>query len=253
MKIDINSDLGEGAGNDEAVMKFISSANIACGYHAGDDDSMMKTILSSIENNVAIGAHPGYADKENFGRTNMNLSTEEVKTLVSDQILILKNKVEEAGGKLQHVKPHGALYNQAAKSEEIAKSIAEAVYEIDPTLIFVGLANSVMIDAAIEIGLPVVAEVFADRAYTKKGHLVQRSQAGAVIHDAELCKKRVLRMIKHSVVESIDGIEIPIQADSVCIHGDNSQALELAKSIHNYLLDNGVEIQSMTKIIKDKS
>lgn len=146
MKIDINSDLGEGAGNDEAVMKYISSANIACGYHAGDDDSMMKTILLSIKNNVAIGAHPGYADKENFGRTTMNLSTEEVKSLVSDQILILKNKVEEAGGKLQHVKPHGALYNQAAESKKLARSIAVAIYEIDPALIFVGLANSVLID-----------------------------------------------------------------------------------------------------------
>lgn len=253
MKIDINSDLGEGAGNDEAVMKFISSANIACGYHAGDDNSMMKTILLAIENNLAIGAHPGYADKENFGRVTQNLTSEEVKTLVSVQIKLLKFKVEEKGGKLQHVKPHGALYNQAAKNREIAKSIVEAIYEIDPTLIFVGLANSVMIDEANKIGLASVSEVFADRAYTNNGHLVQRTQAGAVIHDAELCKKRVLRMITHSVVKSIDGIEIPIQADSVCIHGDNPQALELAKSIHNYLLDNEVEIQSMSNIIKYKS
>lgn len=253
MKIDINSDLGEGAGNDEAVMKFISSANIACGYHAGDDNSMMKTILLAIENNLAIGAHPGYADKENFGRVTQNLTSEEVKTLVSVQIKLLKFKVEEKGGKLQHVKPHGALYNQAAKNREIAKSIVEAIYEIDPTLIFVGLANSVMIDEANKIGLASVSEVFADRAYTNNGHLVQRTQAGAVIHDAELCKKRVLRMITHSVVKSIDGIEIPIQADSVCIHGDNPPALELAKSIHNYLLDNEVEIQSMSNIIKYKS
>ncbi len=249
MNIDINSDLGEGVGRDKAVMQFISSANIACGYHAGNDETMDKTIKLALENNVAIGAHPGYDDKENFGRTNMDLSPEEVKVLVRDQIKILKNKVELKGGKLQHVKAHGALYNQAAKNEMQARAIAEAVYEIDPKLIFVGLANSLMIDVAKEIGLRTAAEVFADRAYTNDGFLVPRTEIGAVIHDPELCKKRVLKMVQDSVVESIDGILIPIKADTICIHGDNPQAIELAKTIYDYLLGNGVLIKSMDKSI----
>lgn len=249
MKIDINSDLGEGIGNDEAIMQFISSTNIACGYHAGDDKSMNRTIKLALQNKVAIGAHPGYDDKENFGRVNMDLSPEKVRALVSDQINGLKHKVELEGGKLHHVKPHGALYNQAANDIQLSRAIATAIYEIDPTLIFVGLANSLMIEAANEMHLTSASEVFADRAYTNEGFLLPRNRDGAVIHDPEICKKRVLKMIKHSVVNSIDGIEIPIQADSVCIHGDNPQALELAKSIHNYLLDNGVQIRPMNKII----
>lgn len=248
MKIDINSDLGEGAGNDEAVMEYISSANIACGYHAGDADSMHKTIQLALENSIAIGAHPGYDDKENFGRTAMDVSPSEVKRIVKDQLETIKKIAESLGAKIQHVKAHGALYNQAAVNQEQALAIAEAVYEMDPKLIFVGLANSLMIDVAKGVGLRTASEVFADRAYTNEGFLVPRGIKGAVIHDAEICKKRVLKMLRDSVVESIDGIEFAIQADTVCIHGDNPQALELAKAIHDYLLDNGVEIQSMSKL-----
>jgi len=248
MKIDINSDLGEGAGNDEAVMEYISSANIACGYHAGDADSMYKTIQLALKNNVAIGAHPGYDDKENFGRTAMDLSPSEVKRIVKDQLETIKTIAERLGAKIEHIKAHGALYNQAASNQTQALAIAEAVYEMDPKLIFVGLANSLMIDVAKGVGLRTASEVFADRAYTNEGFLVPRGMEGAVIHDADICKKRVLKMLRDSVVESIDGVEIAIQADTVCIHGDNPQALELAKAIHDYLLDNGVEIRSMSKL-----
>lgn len=245
ISVDLNSDLGEGIGNDEAVMAYISSANIACGYHAGNDETMDKTIELALKNKVAIGAHPAYKDKENFGRTNLDLPPEEVKTLVSDQIKILKTKLEKAGGKLQHVKPHGALYNQAAKDIQLARAIAAAIYEVDPRLIFMGLANSVMKQAADEIHLPFASEVFADRAYTNEGQLVPRSKEGAVIHDPEVCKSRVLKMVKEGCVNSIEGLEILLSADSICIHGDNPEAIALAKSIHDYLSANDVLIKSM--------
>lgn len=250
MKIDINSDLGEGAANDAAVMKFISSANIACGYHAGDDESMIRTIELAIQHKIAIGAHPGYDDKANFGRLNMDISPKVIKEIVKIQIQNLKVKTEALGGELQHVKAHGAMYNQAVNNRDNALAIAQAVFEINPQLIFVGLANSLMIKVAKDIGLTTASEVFADRAYTRDGFLVPRAIKGAVITDAEVCKKRVLKMIQQSVVESIDGIEIPIQADTVCIHGDNPQALDLAKSLNVYLRNNHIQITSMKDLIK---
>lgn len=250
MKIDINSDLGESfgsfkMGNDAEVMKYITSANIACGFHAGDPIVMEKTIKLALENNVAIGAHPGYPDLMGFGRRKMNLSVEEVKAYVFYQVGALKAMAEALGGKLQHVKAHGALYNEAAVNESVAKAIAEAVLQLDSEIIFVGLAHSVMLEIAKKLGLQTASEVFADRAYTASGTLVPRSEPNAVIHDSEVCNQRVLQMIHNQTVRTIDGSEIHIKADTICIHGDNPAALELASSLRNHLEKNSIEIQAM--------
>jgi len=250
MNIDINSDLGESfgsfkMGNDAEVMKYITSANIACGFHAGDPVVMEKTIKLALENQVAIGAHPGYPDLMGFGRRKMDLTPAEVKAYVFYQIAALKAMTEALGGKLQHVKAHGALYNEAAGNESVARAIAEAVLQLDSSLIFVGLANSNMLEVAKKMGLKTAAEVFADRAYTNFGTLVPRSQPGAVIHDPKICNDRVLQMIKEHTVEAINGSKIHIDASTICIHGDNPAAIELARSLRNHLEKNGIVIQAM--------
>jgi UPF0271 protein len=250
MKVDINSDLGESfgsftMGNDAEVMKYITSANIACGFHAGDPVVMEKTVRLALENKVAIGAHPGYPDLMGFGRRKMDLTPAEVRAYVFYQVAALKAVAEALGGKLQHVKAHGALYNEAAENESVAKAIAEAIMQLDPNLIFVGLAHSVMLEIARKMGLQTASEVFADRAYTRDGKLVPRSQPEAVIHDPEICNQRVLQMLKSQTVQTIDGSEIQIKADTICIHGDNPAALELASSLRNHLEKNGVEIQAL--------
>ncbi len=251
MRVDINSDLGESfgnykIGNDAEVMKYISSANIACGFHAGDPLVIEKTIKLALKNKVAIGAHPGYPDLQGFGRRSMKLSTEEIRSSVFYQVGALKSMTEALGGKLQHVKAHGALYNDASVNEEIAKAIAEAVLLIDPDLIFMGLAKSKMTDVAHKMGLKTASEVFADRAYTKSGTLVSRSLPGSVIHDSLRCNDRVLKMIKEKKVIEIEGSEVDINAESICIHGDNPSALEMAKSLREHLENNKIKIQALS-------
>ncbi len=241
-KIDINCDLGEGIGNDEAIMPYISSANIACGYHAGNDTIMDKTIQLAIKHNVAIGAHPGYDDKENFGRTDLNSTYSEVVKLVTDQINILHHKVQKVDTKLFHVKPHGALYNQASKDINIAKAIAEAISSIDKNLIYVGLANSVMHAAAKCFNLKFKAEAFADRAYNNAGFLVPRKEYGAVIHDGNICKERALRIAQHKTIQTIEQQEIIINAQTICIHGDNPKAVEVSRIIYQHLVQNNIKI-----------
>jgi len=250
MKVDINSDLGESfgnykMGNDEEVMKYITSANIACGFHAGDPIVMEHTIKLALENNVAIGAHPAYPDLMGFGRRSMNLSPKEIKAYVLYQVGALKAMTEAMGGKLQHVKAHGALYNDAAVNKSISTAIVEAVYAIDPELIFIGLANSEMLEVAKKLGLNTASEVFADRAYIKSGTLVSRTLPGSIIHDSDICNERVLRMIKEESVKGIDGSDIKIKAESICIHGDNPAALDMAKSLKNHLEINGITIQAL--------
>lgn len=250
MRVDINSDLGESfgnynIGNDAELMKYISSANIACGFHAGDPVVIERTIKLALENNVAIGAHPGYPDLQGFGRREMNLSAEEIKSFVFYQVSALKGMTEALGGKLQHVKAHGAMYNQASNNYEKANAIAQAIHLIDPEIIFMGLANSVMIEAANEIGLQTACEVFADRAYTLDGTLVSRSLAGAVIYDSKYCNERVLQMVKYGTVQDIDGNTVVLKADSVCVHGDDKTGIELAKSLKIHLEINGISIQSL--------
>lgn len=250
MKIDINSDLGESfgpftMGNDASIMRYITSANIACGFHAGDPVVMQKTIRLALDNKVAVGAHPGYPDLMGFGRRKMNLSAEEIKAYIFYQVGALKAMTEAMGGTLQHVKAHGALYNEASVNDFVAKALAEAVSQLDPGLIFVGLAHSGMLEIAKKMGLQTASEVFADRAYTASGTLVPRSRPGAVIHDPEICNQRVMQMLREQTVKTIDGSEIHIKADTICIHGDNPAALELAGSLRDHLEKNGIEIQSM--------
>ncbi|MFZ1700244.1 MAG: 5-oxoprolinase subunit PxpA [Pyrinomonadaceae bacterium] len=242
LKIDLNCDVGEGCGNDAALMSFISSANIACGYHAGDAETMKRTVDLALEHNVAIGAHPGFADRESFGRTAMNLSLDEVRQLVADQIEALSNIAAAAGGKLIHVKPHGALYNQAARDAELAAAIARTVADIDNSLFLLGLSGSVSITEAQNIGLGTASEVFADRTYQNDGSLTPRKEVNALIRDTEQAVTQVLDMIKYGRVRSVDSIMIKIVAETVCIHGDNDNAVEFARAINEKLTDNGIEI-----------
>lgn len=247
--IDINCDLGEsfGAyqiGNDALIMPYISSANIACGYHAGDPVVMEKTVSLAMKHGVAIGAHPGYPDLQGFGRRSMKMTPEEIRSMIVFQVAALKGITESLGGKLVHVKPHGALYNDAAENETIARAIVRAILQVDPDLKLVGLAGSVMLEVASEIQVPFLSEVFADRAYLPAGQLVPRSQQGAVIHDWETSNRRVLQMINEGTVEAISGETIFIQADTVCIHGDNPSAPEMAKNLFSFLQNNGVNVRS---------
>ncbi|MGL5544199.1 MAG: LamB/YcsF family protein [Cetobacterium sp.] len=246
-RIDLNCDLGESFGvykldMDEEILKYITSVNIACGWHAGDPLVMEKTVYLAKENNIEIGAHPGYPDLMGFGRRDLGATPEEVKAYIKYQIGALKAFASAAKKDLKHVKPHGALYNTAAKNYKIALAIAEGIKEVDSNLILLGLANSEMIRAGKSIGLKVASEVFADRAYNDDGSLVDRKLPEALIQDEELAIKNVIKMIKEGKVTSITGKEIEIEVDSICIHGDNPKALKFAKNIKIALEKEGVVI-----------
>lgn len=243
--VDLNCDLGEGFPNDAELMCLVSSANIACGYHAGDDDTIKRTIDLALENNVAIGAHPGYRDKENFGRTAMALAFGEIRDLVTEQILKLKHFCENRGAKLHHVKPHGALYNQAAADGDVAVAIIDAVRAVDPQLIFYGLSGSVMIEEAERAGLRTASEVFADRTYRSDGTLTPRTSAYALITDEEASLKQVLDMVKYGRVRSLAAIMVPIKAETICIHGDGPSSVNFATQIRAALAENGIGIRSL--------
>jgi len=248
MNIDINCDLGEtsladGPGNDDAIMPFISSVNIACGFHAGDPLTIEQTVRSAIRNNVSIGAHPGYPDRENFGRRAMNMSHEELRAMILYQAGAVKAMAEAAGARMRHVKPHGALYNTAAVDYELSMVIVRAVKDLDSSLILVGQSGSQLIKAARDAGLACASEVFADRAYNDDGTLVARSVEGAVLHDTEVMIRRVIRMIREKVVETVSGKIIPIEAETVCIHGDNEAATEFVKKLAEALKAEGISIR----------
>ena len=250
--VDLNSDLGESFGNytigmDEEILKFVSSANVACGWHAGDPMVMEKTVALAKEFGTAVGAHPGFPDLMGFGRRNMAVTPEEAKAYVKYQLGALQAFAKAHGVKIQHVKPHGALYNMAAVDEKLAKAMCEAVYEVDKDIIFMGLAGSKMITAAEETGLKAASELFADRAYNDDGTLVSRKLPGAVIKDKDLAIQRVVRMVKEGKVESINGKDIDIKADSICVHGDNPKALEFVKNIRETLEKEGVTISSLMR------
>lgn len=252
--IDINADIGEGfgayaMGNDEALMKYISSVNIACGWHAGDANIMAKTVALAIEHDVAIGAHPGFLDLQGFGRRKMEVTPEELKNQVIYQVGALEAFVKAKGGKLQHIKPHGAMYNMAAKDKELALAISEAIYELNPSYILLGLAGSKLIEAAKEVGLPYAREVFADRSYRKDGSLVPRNLEGAMIEDEEEAILRVKKMIEDEKVKTIEGNEIFLQADSVCVHGDSENSLFFAKKLRYGLENQNIKIQKIQTVI----
>ncbi|MFM1794906.1 MAG: hypothetical protein RL642_1291 [Bacteroidota bacterium] len=242
--VDLNCDLGEGCSTDEAIMPYISSANIACGYHAGDEETIKKTLALAKQHHVAVGAHPSYPDKENFGRKEMDLSLSEIKSLIITQINLVKKLAEEIELKLHHVKPHGALYNKAAKDEATAIAIAESVYEVNPSLILFGLANSESEKAAKKIGLPFYNEVFADRTYTEQGQLTPRTEANAMITTNENAIQQVMQMLQEETVTATNGKIISIQADTICIHGDGEHAVSFAKHINAMIKSSNIKISS---------
>ena len=218
--------------DDAAIIPFIDEANIACGFHAGDSLTMRTTIAHCLSHQVKIGAHPSYLDRENFGRIVVALSPTEIYQLVHKQVSILQKIAAEAGAKLNHVKPHGALYNESAKNKIVAQAIAKAVFDLDPTLILFGLSQSHSITQALEMGLKVAHETFADRAYVEVGSLMPRSQKGAVHEDEEQVVQQVLD-VRNGFVRDSDGNKIFLTADTICIHGDGANALAFAKKIHS--------------------
>jgi UPF0271 protein len=230
--MDINCDMGEGIGNEKELMPFISSANIACGYHAGDAATIREVINLCLHYNVNIGAHPSFFDRENFGRTTMQLPPHEIYTIVTDQLKIINTIVMECGAALHHVKPHGALYNMAAKDIVTAAAIANAVKDFDDRLIYFGLSGSVMIAEAAKLGLQSASEVFADRTYHADGTLTPRTQPNALIKDKAVMLNQVLQMINENKITAVTGEQIFIKADTICIHGDGEHAVDFAKAIH---------------------
>ena len=254
-RVDLNSDLGESYGDyklgmDEEVLKYITSANVACGWHAGDAMVMDKTLALAKKFDTAIGVHPGFPDLMGFGRREMKISYDETKNYIKYQLGALWAFARAHGLSLQHLKPHGAFYNMAAKDAGMAKAIAQAVYEVDKDIILVGLANSQLIKMGEEVGLRVANEVFADRAYNSDGSLVSRNIEGSVIHDKDLAIKRVLRMVKEGLVTSATGEDIRIKADTICIHGDNPKALVFVQEIKKALEDEGISLEPMGNFIK---
>ena len=253
--IDLNSDIGESFGNynlgmDSEVMRYITSANIACGCHAGDPLVMERTVKFSNKENVSVGAHPGFFDLMGFGRRNMAVSKEEMYAYVKYQLGAMIGFAKSNGTKVQHIKPHGAMYNMSAVDYELARGIAEAVYGIDPNIILVGLANSQLVKAGTDVGLKVANEVFTDRAYNEDGTLVSRKLKGAVIEDEKVAIERVVKMVKEGTVTSITGKEISIKAETVCVHGDNPKAVEFVKSIRDKLIKENIKVCSMRCFIK---
>jgi UPF0271 protein len=244
LRCDLNCDLGEGIGNDAAIMPFITSANVACGYHAGDRDTMKRTIDLCLQYNVAIGAHPSYPDKENFGRIDLigaTLKVEDIYTIMIDQMVMLQTICTEAGAKMYHVKPHGALYNRAATDEEVSAVIYRAIKEVGADITLYGLSGSQMKKEADRQGLVFRNEVFADRTYQDDGTLTPRTETNALIEDAEEAVQQVLKMVNEKMVCTVSGNIIPIIADTICIHGDGKKAVVFAKKIYEalrYMTDN---------------
>jgi UPF0271 protein len=249
-KIDLNCDLGESFGTyaigmDEDVIRYISSANVACGFHASDPSVMQSTVRLAKKAGVSVGAHPGLPDLQGFGRRNMDINPEDAKAMTLYQIGALAAFCKAEGVRLCHVKPHGALYNMAGKDYKLARAICEAVRDFDPSLILLGLSGSQMLKAAEELGLSSAREVFADRAYEEDGSLVSRSKPGSMIEDEAI--NRVLRMVTEGRVRAISGKDIPIQADSVCVHGDGPKALAFVMKIRAALEKTGIEVASLGK------
>ncbi len=243
LTIDLNCDMAEGIGNEAELMPWISSANIACGYHAGNEELMKYTIELCQKYNVAVGAHPSFPDRENFGRTNMNLPTDKVYQLVAEQLQIIHKIAQQQGAQLHHVKPHGALYNMAAKDPVLARAIAKAVKDFDDRLIFYGLSQSVMIDEAQKLNLKTAQEVFADRTYQPDGSLTPRTQPNALITDESKALQQAIRLAKENRVASISGKQISLKADTICLHGDGAHAVAFAKLIHAQMISEKIGIK----------
>jgi UPF0271 protein len=250
MRVDLNCDFGESfgiyrLGEEKEILQYVTSVNVACGFHAGDPLVMRKTVQMALERKVAIGAHPGFPDLLGFGRRNIAVTPEEAYAYVVYQIGALAAFVKAEGGTMSHVKPHGALYNMAAKDAALAEAIAKAVYDVDPALTLYGLAGSELIRAAKKIGLRTANEVFADRTYQDDGSLTPRSDPRALIVDEQEAVRQVLTMVKEKRVRSLQGIDVPIEAETVCIHGDGKKAVLFAKRLYEALRKEGVDVCSI--------
>lgn len=229
---DLNCDMGEGFGNDKAIMPFITSANIACGFHAGNGDLIRQTIDLAQKHQVKIGAHPSFRDKVNFGRTEMQLPPDKVYALVIEQLIRIDIIARERGALLHHVKPHGALYNMAARDAKLAKAIAQAVMDFNEDLVLYGLSGSCLVSEAEALGLKTFNEVFADRSYQDDGSLTPRSAPYALITEDAVCLRQVMKMVRENAVVTVSGNTIPMRAETICIHGDGSKAVAFAKMIN---------------------
>jgi UPF0271 protein len=255
MEININCDLGEKSKhhsnkNDPDLLEIVNSANIACGYHAGDEETMAQVVKISKKNGVSIGAHPSFNDPENFGRERMNLCSSEIKKLLIDQYEILQNIASNYDDKVTHIKPHGALNNMACEDLELSTIIAKAINEIDKDLIYLVPTGSKMEEAAKKLNMKIACEIFADRNYEDDGNLVSRKKKHALITDPEEAKKHVLKMVKTQALNCHSGKQIPCEIDSICIHGDNSSSLSTAKAIRKNLLDNKLKLKPLNKMEK---
>jgi UPF0271 protein len=242
--LDFNCDLGEGCGQDAAIVPHISSASIACGAHAGDASTMREAVALCLAHGVAIGAHPSFEDREHFGRRELALPIAEIHALVARQIASLASICSEAGTRLRHVKPHGALYNLAARDRDVAAAIADAVRDADPALILYGLADSELTAAGEAAGLPVAHEAFAERAYDADGRLAPRGTPGAVIEGFDDALAQVCRFVRDGIVIARDGRRVPIHADTLCLHGDRADAADFARGLRAALAAEGVPIRA---------
>jgi len=242
--VDLNADLGEGAGHDDELLALVTSANIACGFHAGDAATMRAAIEAARSHNVAVGAHPSLFDRENFGRKELPVNASEVFDAVIYQLGIFQAIAEAAGVRPNHVKPHGALYNMAARDEELADAIARAVASVDSTLIFFAPVNSALARAGAARDLKIAHEVFADRNYCSDGSLVSRSRPDALLHNAAEAAPRVLRMLREGKVLSVDGIDVDVRAETICLHGDNPEAVQFARTLRSQLEKEGVSFRA---------
>lgn len=252
-RVDLNSDLGESFGSytigmDDKIIPLISSANVACGYHASDPMVMEKTVAMAKEAGIGVGAHPGFPDLMGFGRRNMNVTPREAKAYVLYQLGALYGFCRAKGIRIQHVKPHGALYNMAAKDYDLSKAVCQGIREFDPELIVLALSGGQLARAAMDLGLPTALEVFADRGYEEDGTLVDRRKEGAMITDEDQAISRVVRMVKEKKVTAVTGKDISIQADSVCVHGDGPKALAFVEKIRQEFEKEGIEICPLGKM-----
>ncbi|WP_050465389.1 5-oxoprolinase subunit PxpA [Herbaspirillum autotrophicum] len=245
MHIDLNADLGEGCDTDEMLLTLVSSANIACGWHAGDAQTMRNCVRWALQNHVAIGAHPSFPDRENFGRSNMQLPPEEIISGMLYQLGALDAIIKAEGGRMTHVKPHGALYNMAAKDAVLANAICAAVRSFNPELAVFGLAGSELIAAARHADLSAVEEVFADRAYQADGSLVSRTQAGAMIEDEAQAIAQTISLVRDKQVTALDGSTVKVNAQTVCLHGDGAHALSFARTIRARLEQEGISVRAL--------
>ena len=254
-EININCDLGEKSQHhsnkhDPDLLKIVNSANVACGYHAGDEDTMSQVISISKKNGVSIGAHPSFNDPENFGRSRINLPAAEIKKLIIDQYEILQSIADKHGEVVSHIKPHGALNNMACEDIDLATTIAETIYSISKDLIYLVPTGSKMEKAAKKLNMKIACEIFADRNYEDDGNLVSRKKANAMITDPELAKKHVLSMVRNQALNCHSGKQIPCEIDSVCIHGDNTSSLSTAIAIKNNLIANDLKLVALNKLEK---